>query len=220
MTRSSNRPLRRLLAAAFAATLSAGAPPLVAQSPTWLPAPVEDGAARQLADRLLALGEPTSDAERVLGGAREMVRRMRDAVDGWGADGALRRAPAFADLAVPGAAQPALFAMGSWSICNLDLYLRYDEAIRAGDAGAALAPALGLTAVTMVILRLREPFVAAGGVQPQIEAHLTSPEFEALLASIQGSEPLRAAARDGCAPALRELLAGPLDYLRGQRPAE
>jgi len=208
------RTPRSAFAATVAATLAFASPPLPAQGAPWLPAPVEEGAAQQLADRLLALGDDGSDAEQVLGGAREMLRRLRDAVDGWGAEGALRRAPEFAGVSLPGAARPELFAMGAWSVCNLDLYLRYDEATRAGDAGAALVPALGLSAVTLVIFRLRQPFVDAGGSHPQIEAHLTGPEFETLLASIQSSAAARDAVRAGCAPALGELLAGPLDYLR------
>jgi hypothetical protein len=215
----SRLPRRPVVAARVAMALVFAAGPAAAE-PSWLPTPVEEGAAQQLADRLLALGDTSSDAEQVLGGAREMLRRMRDAVDAWGAEGARRRAPEFAGLSLPGAARPSLFAMGAWSVCNLDLYLAYDEATRTGDAGAALAPALGLTAVTLVILRLREPFLGEGGAQPEIEAHLTSPEFEALLASIQSTPPLRAAVREGCAPALGELLAGPLDYLRGRAPAE
>jgi hypothetical protein len=215
----SRPPLRPVIAASVAMALFFTARPAAAE-PSWLPAPVEEGAAQQLADRLLALGDDGSDPQQVLGGAREMLRRMRDTVDAWGGEGALRRAPTFDGVSLPGASRPTLFAMGGWSVCNLDLYLAYDEATRTGDAGAALAPALGLSAVTLVILRLREPFLAEGGGQREIEAHLTSPEFDSLLAAIQSTAPLRAAVRKGCAPALGELLAGPLEYLRGRAPTE
>lgn len=212
------RPWRVLAGVALA--LTPLATPLSAQGSSWLPPPVEDGAARQLADRLLALGDPSSDPERVLAAAREMLRRMRSVVESWGADGVVRRAPEFAGVATPGASRPELAAMGSWSICNLDLFLLYDQATRSGEPGDALVPALGLTAVTLVIVRLREPFVAAGGTQPEIEAHLTSPEFEALLASIQSSETARSAVRASCDPPLRELLAGSIDFLRASQEAD
>lgn len=202
------------LATLLVTSWGATAIPLRAQELTWLPAPVEQGAAQQLADRLRAFGDASSDPAALLEGAREMIRSMRDSIDAWGAAGAVDRAPVFQELEVPGAARPQLDAMGRWSICNLDLFLRYEEALQAGDGSAALEPALGLSAVTLVILRLREPFVAAGGQQPEIESHLTSAGFDALLAAIQTDPPLRAQARAGCDPLLRELLAAPIAYLR------
>jgi len=206
----------KALALLLAASWGAAPPPLRAQEVSWLPPPVEEGAAQQLADRLLALGDPASDTDALLAGARELIRSMRDGIDAWGADGAITKAPAFAELAVPGADRAPLDAMGRWSICNLDLLLRYDDALRAGDGGAALGPALGLSAVTLVVLRLREPFAAAGGQQTEIETHLTSAGFETLLAAIQTSPALRARVRSGCDPLVRELLAAPIAYLRAQ----
>lgn len=206
------RSLATLLVASWGAT----AIPLGAQEPAWLPAPAEQGAAQQLADRLRAFGDASSDDAALRDGALDMIRAMRDGIDAWGAAGAVTRAPVFQELQVPGAASPPLDAMGRWSICLLDLMLRYEGALQSGDGGAGLEPALGLSAVTLVVLRLREPFVAAGGRQPEIESHLTSAGFEALLAAIQTDPRLRAEARAGCDPLLRELLAAPIAYLREQ----
>lgn len=209
---------------ALAALLASGLPAMPPMPPMppesgWLPPAVEAGSAQQLADRLRPLGDGKPDEAKLGAASRDLVRALRDTLGAWGADGVVARAPVFPELEVPAAREPQLDAIGRWNVCLLVFYLQLEDPALAGDGDAQLTSILGLSAVTLAVLRVREPYVAAGGSDEALEAHLTGPETDALLKSFQSDAKRRGYAEARCQPVVRELLAAPIAYLRDQGPS-
>ncbi|HSM15340.1 MAG TPA: hypothetical protein VLA66_14835 [Thermoanaerobaculia bacterium] len=173
----------------------------------WLPALVAEGAAEQLAGRLGEAGfgveKPAERAE----AARAVVAGLRDTLEAWGADGTLARAPEFPELAVPRAEDRRLDAMARWHVCNLVLFLQLADPALADDVDAKLTGALGLTGVTLAVLRLRQPFLAAGGDARAVEGLLAGPGMEPVLERLQNEAEARGHAETRCQAPVVELLA-------------
>jgi len=181
-----------------------------AAEPSWLPPQVESGAAEQLAGRLNELGRGKADTGETLAEARKLVRSMRDVVDSWGVARTLANAPKFDQLQLPPAAESYLDAMQRYQICNVLLFRQTVHPDFADDFNARFTGTLGLTAVTLAVVRLREPFLAAGGSPEQIEAQLTSSDLEKVSQRIQTDEASRSHAEQQCQPLLLQLLEVPL----------
>lgn len=169
----------------------------------WLPPAVEEGLTRQLVERLETIGPgKPSDREALLAGARERVRRLRTTIEGWKERGVIERTPAFTKVKLPAAGQRHLDAMTGYQVCNLILMKQFAEG---EDVQTRRVGAMGLTAVTTVIVYLRAPFVAQGGTHAQIEAFLTSDEMERVAAEIQRSQPLTKDAQAACGKTVGQL---------------
>jgi len=186
-----------------------------AAAPTWaewLPPYVEEGAAQQLADRFAMIGEVT-DREALVEGTRGILQAMRTTIERWGADGTVERAPTFERFTVRTSGNRYLDAMGSYSVCNLLLLRQLESADFADDRNARMTSVLGLSSLTLAILRLREPFVEAGGTHPQIEAYLTGADLEPVFEAIQTDPEILAHAEERCQPVVVESLEEPLRHM-------
>jgi hypothetical protein len=192
-------------------TLALFAPSAGAVQQPWLPPEVAEGAAQQLAARLKQAGlAGDADDARLLSGARKMVAAMRADLEQRGESGLAALAPAFTGFELPAAGQRELDLMGRYNVCNLVLLRQLEDPAFSDDANARMTSTVGLTAVTLVIVYLREPFVAGGGDPGAIERHLTDPRLEPIATRIQTEAELLAAVEKSCQPVVTALLAGPL----------
>lgn len=199
------------LAKRFACLLAAVAVPLAAAD--WLPAGAEEAMARQLAGRLVEAGLAPAGTPEVLTGSREMVASLIATLERWQVAGTLARAPEFPGLELAPAGEAHLDAMARYQICNMVLAIQHADPAFADDVNARLTAALGLTAVTLAVVRLREPFVRQGGTDAQIEAALTSAAHEKILTGIQEDPAVRAHVEKQCTPATVALLGDALERL-------
>lgn len=183
---------------------------LAAKPPGWLPVAVESALADQLAERFGLLRKGGSQEQDDRDEAAAFTRSLRDVVAGWGVHGALDKAPSFPDLALPPLDDRYLDAMQRYSICNLLLLRQIVHPDFAEDFNARFTGTLGLTGLSLAILRLREPFIAAGGTDEKIEQAMTRPALEAAGQLIQSDDAARAAAEAACQPVLLKILEQPM----------
>lgn len=192
--------------------LSVGAAaPAAAQ---WLPPYVAEGMAQQLAGRFGSLGEVT-DPEGLVESARDLVTAMRGTIEAWGVEGTLDRAPRFERFTVPSSGNRYLDAMGGYSVCSLLLLRQLESPAFAENKNARFTSVLGLSSLTLAMIRLREPFVAAGGTDPEMEAYLAGADLEPVFAAIQEDEELLADAEAHCTPVVVASLEAALRLLSG-----
>lgn len=192
--------------------LLAGVAVAAAES-SWLPPRVEQGMVQQLAKRITLLDDGTPKKEKILLAARKTVSTMKEIVDSWGVSGVLERAPELSALNLPTTDDRYLDAMIRYQICNALLVTQLQHPAFQGNQSARITSVFGLTGITMVVVRLREPFVGEGGDQAEIEARLTSPGLEPTYQAIQADAELRRHAESACQPVLNELLEKPLTSL-------
>jgi hypothetical protein len=190
------------------------------ESPSWLPQQIEVSLTHQLANRMkhFSLG-PADDDQKLIDGARAMILAITSDLDARGEDGLEKLAPTFSGFELPQSGQRELDLMVRYNICNLALYMQLQDPAIKDDVNAKLTSVLGLTAVTMVIGYLRDPFVGAGNDAAQIEAHLTDPSLQPIFDRIQKESDLRSAVEKTCQPVITTLLAGPLDKVGNPQPA-
>jgi len=203
---------RRLGAVMIAAGLVAGAAG-ADDGGAWLPGAVAEGAAEQLAGRLAEAGFGVERPAARTEAAQAVVAGLRDTLEAWGADGTLARAPEFPELPVPRVEDRRLDAMARWHVCNLVLFLQLADPAFAEDVNARLTGALGLTGVTLAVLRLRQPFLAAGGDAGAIEKLLAGTGMEPVLDRLQSDPDSRGHAEMQCQAPVVELLERPLANL-------
>jgi len=187
--------LMLVLAVVWAGTAAAQGP--------WLPPQVEQGLAEQLAERLAAVGTGKAPDQAALRQAAGRVQTMARQLGGWTDAVVLGKAPVFPQLKWGKSAERHLDAMGRFQVCNLALFPQFESG---KDPASRRAGALGLTAITMAIIRVRQPFISAGGDHDAIEAFLTSAAMAAVLDDVQKQPALQAHVQTQCAPLLRELL--------------
>lgn len=168
-----------------------------AEAGDWLPPQVEAGLEEQLAARLAAEGEAAAPAA---------VAGVKTTLEAWGEDGTLERAPRHDELGVPGSENPWLDGIARLHTCNVVLYLRLEDPAFADAEPSRRTSALGLTAVTMAILRLRRPFVAAGHSDAETEALLTGAQMDGVLRALQEERASYTAAWTRCRPLVDALL--------------
>lgn len=175
----------------------------ISAQPAWLPPAVQNGVTAQLVERLTAIRAP-SDARALAQGAQKIVLTVRGTLDTWTTAGTIARAPTFPDLAVPGTGNRHLDAMSHYQLCNVVLMRQFEGG---ADADARLTGALGLTAVTLAVVHLRQPYVAGGGNDKGIEAALTSEPMARLFEQIQTTPALLTHVETRCEPVVQALLA-------------
>jgi hypothetical protein len=177
-----------------------GAASLAAQR-SWLPAPVQQGLTQQLAQRLTAIepGQPAAQAQ----GAGKVVLSVAQRIDTWTERGVLDRAPTFPRLSLPVSANRHLDALSRYQVCNMALFPQFESS---GDANTRRGSAFGMTAITMAVVRMREPFVAGGGTDGQMEAFLTSRGMAVVLEGLLATPDLLTYVEGRCEPVVRDLL--------------
>jgi len=188
--------------------------------PSWLPPQIEVSLTQQLANRMKHFGlGPANDDQKLLAGARAMIRAIAADLDARGEDGIEKLAPDFSGFELPQSGQRELDLMVRYNVCNLALYMQSLDPAFQDDVNAKLTSVLGLTAVTMVIGYLRDPFVHAGNDAAQIEAHLTDPNLQPIFDRIQKEPEIRASVEKTCQPVITTLLEGPLNQVGGDQAA-
>lgn len=177
-----------------------GAATLAAQR-SWLPAPVQQGLTKQLAERLTAIapGPPSGLAQ----GAGKVVQSVAQRIDTWTERGVLDRAPTFPRLALPVSDNRYLDALNRYQVCNMALFPQFESS---GDATTRREGAFGMTAITMAVVRIREPFVAGGGTDAQMEAFLTSQGMGQVLEGLLAAPDLMTYVAGRCEPVVHDLL--------------
>ena len=195
----------RQLVRSAALSLLVGAP-AVAQDEGWLPAAVQDGLVQQLTARMAAKGFGIDAASRQQG-AEELVEGVRVELEKLGASGLMEAAPAFAQLPIPSTGQQHLDAMARFQVCNLSLMLLHEDPAFDQDAEARQMAVSGLTAMTMAVLFLRQPFLEAGGEEAQIAELLGGEELGPILQGLKSDQPTRDRVDVECASVLDLLLA-------------
>jgi hypothetical protein len=196
--------VRRLGGLSLCLCLSVATPAVAQQD--WLPPAVRQGLATQLAERVTTVvggGKPAREPDRLARFATDVVQAMRARVDAWSTRGVLERAPVFAKLGLPAAREPHLDAMARYQLCNMPLMLQF-EAV--GDERSRMTGALGLTAMTVAIVHLRQPYLAGGGSPEDIPAFLTSAAMERVAQSVQTTPELRAHVERQCEPVVADLV--------------
>lgn len=194
----------RTLSHQAVAVLVASTAAVISAQGTWLPPEVEQGLVKQLVGRMAKTNPATAeDPERASRTAGSIVQNLAKDLGSWTDSVALEWAPTFPLLRLPTANQQHLDAMSRYQVCNL-VYFRQFESSK--DVEVLRRSALGLTAMTMAVLRLRQPFVKAGGTDERIEAFLTSPPMAKVLDEIQLSSDLAAHAERQCQGVLWELI--------------
>jgi len=192
-------------------TLTLLAPSAALAQSSWLPPEIAEGVAQQLAGRLKEAGlAGKADDAHLLAGARKMVAAMRADLERRGEDGIAELAPSFSGFELPRAGQRELDLMSRYNVCNLVLLRQWEDPAFRDDLNARMTSTLGLTAVTLVIVYLRDPFVAGGGDPGAIEKHLTDPRLEPIATRIQTEAELLAAVEKRCQPVVTALISGPL----------
>lgn len=174
--------------------------PVLLVAAQWLPPAVEQGLAAQLAERL-AVGGPASSKDAAA--ARAVVSSVGKRLGSWTDAVAIERAPSFPQLKLPSAGEKHLDAIARYQVCNMVLFVQFESG---ADAERRRRSALGLTAITMAVVRLRHPFVAAGGSDERMEAFLTGAAMQPVLDAIQQKPELAAHVDRQCASVLRALL--------------
>ncbi len=149
--------------------LSAAAVAVAVAQPSWLPPELEEGAAQQLSARVSEIGAGRTDETR-LTAARQLVGRVRERLESWGAEGTLERAPSFPELDVPDSGRRWLDGMARYQVCNAILMVQLQDPGFAEDEDAKMTSVVGLTAFTLASLYLRHSFLDAGGNDGEIEA--------------------------------------------------
>jgi len=196
-------PRMTISARALAASLAfACAVAVAGAQETWLPAGAERMMAAQLAGRLTSISKPR-DAAGLEQGTRKIVQAVRGQLEAWTARGALDKAPTFPMLKLPSADDRHLDAMARFQLCNLVLFRQFESA---DDAQDRRVGALGLTAVTLAVVYLMQPFVAGGGSPGQVEAFLTGAPMGRVSDEVQQKPDLLAHVEGQCEPLVGELL--------------
>jgi len=176
----------------------------VAAQANWLTPPMEQGLTQQLAGRLASIEpRPPADKGAVSESARQAVRAIGAHLGSWTDAVVIARAPAFPQLTMPTAKEPLLNAMAAYQMCTATQFMRFELD---KDSENRRATVLGLTAMTMAVLRLRRPFLASGGSDEGIEAFLTSEPLGAVLEAVQATPALLAHVEGQCRPVVEELV--------------
>ena len=134
------------------------------------------------------------------------IRSLAKTLGSWTDAQAVDRAPSFPDITLPLANQRHIDAMARYQVCSLVLLGQFESG---KDAETRRKAALGVTAMTMAVERLRLPFMATGGTDRNLNAFLTSPPMVGALDEIRKKPELAAHAERQCAPLLQELLFEP-----------
>ena len=168
----------------------------------WLPAPAAEAVAANLYERVKAVAPDGPVPEERL---RETSRRTVDAlVDRFAARGEkplLERAPALRALGLPQAKQPHLDAMVRYFTCAsvyevLHARNGFAKAERDDRILAAMAP----SGFSLASLYLRTHYLRGGGADAKMEAFMTSPQMERVVAVIQDDAKLLDVAFQECRP--------------------
>jgi hypothetical protein len=185
-----------------ALSLAAGAPA------DWIPPGFEQASVAMLAPRLEALGAARASHGSAEDAALASARAVTARIDKWGEARVLKSAPGFKSIQLPRAPHPSLDAMARYFTC-IGVY----EVMTERDAFATRPTPERLTAAkatfgfTVATLFLRHHYLrATGAADESVEAFLTSPEMEPILAHLQADAKLLDITYGECRPVASSLV--------------
>ena len=169
---------------------------------TWLPAPAAEAVADTLYERVKAVAPEGPVPEEQL---RETSRRTVDALvarlAAWGEKPLLERAPALRTLRIPPAKQPQLDAMVRYFACaGVYEVLHARNGFAKAERDARILAAMAPSGFSLASLYLRTPYLQRGGTDAKMEAFMTGPQMERVLAALQDDAKLLDAAFQECRP--------------------
>lgn len=168
----------------------------------WFPPQFEEGATRQLANRLVEIGVAgdSSEEERMLA-SRQIVLNLVERVDQWGLEGVLQHAPELTGVEFPPTAQEPLSAVARFGACSLPL-----DPARYETDDQKFTVAVAEVSVAIVSAFLRDRLLASGVTDEEMAAYLSSDEMNQLSYAIQTDEDLRDSVWEECGPVFVALL--------------
>lgn len=168
----------------------------------WFPQQFEEGATRQLADRLVEVGvaEGKTEGER-LEWSQGFVGHVVERVDGWGLEGVLERAPTLAEVDFPPTDDRILAAIAAYGACSLPLH---PELVETREEKVFVA--MGEISVVIVSAFLRHESLAAGRSDEEMAAYLASEAMNQLSYDIQVEEEPRNYVMAQCGPMFEAIL--------------
>lgn len=175
--------------------------PAAAQT-AWFPPEFEQGATRQLSDRLVEVGvaEGKTEEERLEWSGR-FVDHVVARVDAWGLRGVLARALDLAEVDFPPTEDEILSAIVSYGACSLPLH---PELVETREEKVFVA--MGEIAVVIVSAFLRHQSLAAGRSDEEMAAYLASEAMNQLSYDVQVEEGLRNYVVAQCGPMFEAIL--------------
>jgi hypothetical protein len=167
----------------------------------WLPAPAADAVAGTLYERVKTVAPGPVPEEQL----RETSRRTVDALvarfAAWGEKPLLQRAPALRALGLPQAKQPQLDAMVRYFACaSVYEVLHARNGFAKADREARVLAAMAPSGFSLASLYLRGGYLQGGGTDASMEAFMTSPQMERVVAAIQDDAGMLDAAFQECRP--------------------
>jgi hypothetical protein len=178
------------------------------QSTSWFPPELEVMFARQLTSRLATINSPPAYEEGgISSAARGSIRMLARILGSWTDVEVVGRAPLFPDITLPTANQRHIDAMARYQVCSLVLLGQFESG---KDAETRRKGALGATAMTIAVERLRAPYMATGGTDKVLDAFLASPPMISALDGIRKRPEHVGHVERQCAPLIQELLLKPL----------
>jgi hypothetical protein len=171
---------------------------------TWLQPDLEVVLARQLTSRLSKIGAaPVWEEGGISRAARGSIRILARTLGSWTDAQVVGKAPSFPDITLPRANQRHIDAMARYQVCSVVLLSQFESG---RDVERRRNGALGVTAMTMAVERLRLPFMATGGTDKDLHAFLTSSPMVSALDDVRKKPELAAHVERQCSPVLQELL--------------
>jgi hypothetical protein len=180
-----------------------------AQSPeTWLPPAEEEQAAQVLAERISALAASAGRSpDRVLDGARQAVRGVRERLEGLGVDGVIDLAPAFTRYEAPTLSHPIITAMSRYGICRFPMEIVADDASLDRDLPAQrVAATIGLLWIDAANRYLRFHYHTEGGTEREIEQQLSVEAIESFATRVQTDLETAQDVANQCGPVLEQFM--------------
>lgn len=169
---------------------------------SWLPAPVAEQATASLYERVKAVAPdgPVPD-ERLRVTSRQTVDALAARLAAWGEKPLLDRAPALKMLTLPSAKQPQLDAITRYFACGA-VYevLHARNGFAKADRDARILAAMAPSGLSLAMFYLRTPYLQAGGTDAAMEAFMTGPRMEPVLAALQDDAKVLDAAFQECRP--------------------
>jgi hypothetical protein len=168
----------------------------------WLPASAAEVVAGALYERVKAVAPDGPVPEDRL---RETSRRSVDALAArfaaWGEKPLLERAPALRALGLPRAEQPQLDAMVRYFACG-GVYevLHARNGFAKAERDARILAAMAPSGFSLASLYLRTHYLRGGGTDAKMEAFMTSPQMERVVAALQDDAKMLDAAFQECRP--------------------
>ena len=175
---------------------------------SWLPAPVAEQMAGQLFERVKAVAPDSPAPEaRLRETSRLTVDAMAARFSAWGEKPLRDHAPTLKMLKLPSAKQPQLDAIARYFACaSVYEVLHARNGFARAERDARILAAMAPSGLSLAMFYLRTHYLQAGGTDAKMEAFMTGPQMEPMVAAIQDDAKLLDAALEECRPVVNWLV--------------